>query len=367
MFSKVILWMGWIALLASCTAPTTSGSGKSAMVSQPAAIGETVAALGNSILIVYQAVNGDYWFGSDVDGVYRWDGKVIVHFDKDDGLSNNSIREIKEDRNGNVFFSTQQGGISKYDGHSLSTLPVVKSASPETNWRLEPQGLWFKGETGKNGPYRYDGQVLHDVAFPKHYLADAYYAQFPDKPWSPYEIYYIYQDRSGVLWFGTSNFGICRYDGKTLSWLYEEHLTLVEGGGSFGIRSILQDKEGKFWFCNSRYRYNIQPSSTTTEGKTLIDYTRTDGIPQLRSPDGKDRIYFLSAVEDAEGNLWMATYAQGVWKYDGKKVTHYEVREGDQAVTLFSIYKDRQGQLWLGTHAAGAFRWNGKEFERFSV
>lgn len=38
-------------------------------------IGEIVPELGNSIMIIYQAANGDYWFGSDVDGVYAYDGK----------------------------------------------------------------------------------------------------------------------------------------------------------------------------------------------------------------------------------------------------------------------------------------------------
>ncbi len=167
------------------------------------------------------------------------------------------------------------------------------------------------------------------------------------------------------LKFGTGNFGVCRYDGRSISWLYEDHLTNVPGGGSFGVRSILEDAHGKFWFCNTRYRYNISPDSTIENEKVLINYEREEGIGGLRAADGNDHIYFMSGVEDDKGDLWMATYDQGVWRYDGTNVSHYPVKEGDRDVTLFSIYRDRSGTLWLGSHDAGAFRFDGQGFERF--
>ncbi|MBK6838526.1 MAG: hypothetical protein IPG90_09810 [Bacteroidetes bacterium] len=40
-------------------------------------------------------------------------------------------------------------------------------------------------------------------------MADDYFKQFPNKAWSPYEVYYIYSDSKGTMWFGTSNFGVC--------------------------------------------------------------------------------------------------------------------------------------------------------------
>ncbi len=75
--------------------------------------------------------------------------------------------------------------------------------------------------------------------------------------------------------------------------------------------------------------------------------------------------YFMSITEDDKRNLWMATYGGGVWRFDGKVLTHFPVKDGDRDVTLFSITKDSRGDLWLGTHEAGAYRFNGKEFEKF--
>jgi ligand-binding sensor domain-containing protein len=59
------------------------------------------------------------------------------------------------------------------------------------------------------------------------------------------------------------------------------------------------------------------------------------------------------------------TYRDGVWKYDGMKITHYAVQDNSKDITLFSIYKDNNGDLWLGTHENGAYKFNGKTFEKF--
>lgn len=331
-------------------------------------IGDTVSELDKTIFVVFQANNNDYWFGSDGQGVFRYDGKTILHFATKDGLCNNRIREIKEDKSGNIFFTTLEG-ISKFDGQKFTTLPVIES----NEWKLEPDDLWFRGP-GKNGPYRYDGESLYHLEFPKHYLADEFYTSNPNPSYNPYEVYTIYEDSKGFLWFGTSNFGICRFDGETLSWMYEKHLSEIEGGGQFGIRSIIEDKEGKFWFCNTSYRYNILSGSLIEQDKILINYKREKGIDNVKSPEGRDMIYFMSVIEDNKGDLWMVTYEQGVWRYDarlndevgqGKTITHYSVKDGSGDIKLFTIYKDKQGELWLGTHEAGAFKFNGNEFEKF--
>ena len=78
-------------------------------------------------------------------------------------------------------------------------------------------------------------------------------------------------------------------------------------------------------------------------------------------------IYFMSVVEDNEGDLWMVTYEQGVWRYDGRDVTHYDVKDGAKSITLFSIYKDNHGDLWLGTHDSGVYKYNGEEFQKFEL
>ncbi|RYD75068.1 MAG: hypothetical protein EOP53_17155, partial [Sphingobacteriales bacterium] len=323
--------------------------------------------LGESIYCIFQDSKNNFWFGSNEDGVYRYDGKTLLYFTTKHGLANKVIREIKEDKSGNIYFSTQAGSISKFDEQKFTTLTVTKSDSPKNDWKLQPGDLWFKGESGKNGPYRYDGKNLYSLEFPNHFMADDYYKQFPNMPWSPYEIYSIYHDRKGNIWFGTANFGICRFDGKFLSWLYEDHLTNIADGGSFGIRSILEDKTGKFWFCNTSYRYDISDSIVYDGNNAMISYKHETGIANFKAPDGKSMIYYLSAIEDNSANIWMATYDQGVWKYDGKNMTPFSVKDGEKEVKLFSIYKDKKGDLWLGTDGEGAYKFDGKSFNKFTI
>lgn len=352
-----------LTFLTSC-----NGQNSSSTTATNQSIGSAVEEFNNSIWIVFQASNGDYWFGTDTDGVYRYDGETLTHFSTEDGLSNERVRGIQEDNYGHIFISTVDG-INKYDGDTIVTLPVVKSNSPDENWDLQPDDLWFSsvGQDGSEGPFRYDGTNLYQLKFPKHYLADDYFKRFPNTSWSPYDVYYIYKDSNGVMWFGTSNLGVGRYDGVSHSWLYEDHLTNTPQGGSFGIRSILEDSDGKFWFSNSRYRYTITSGITTDNDKVLVNYEKETGIDNIKTVGGFDHIYFSSVVEDDQGNMWMVTYDQGVWKYDGNNVIQYPVKDGERNVTLFSIYKDRKGDLWLGSHESGAYKFNGVTFEKFSI
>ena len=62
------------------------------------AVGDTVSELDKTIWIIFQDKNNNYWFGSNGQGVYRFDGKTILHFSTKDGLLNNGIRGIQEDK-----------------------------------------------------------------------------------------------------------------------------------------------------------------------------------------------------------------------------------------------------------------------------
>lgn len=330
--------------------------------------GETVTELDKAIFYVFQAKDDTYWFGSNEQGVYRYDGKTLTRFSTKDGLVSNRIRGIQEDKSGNLYFTTYEG-ISRFDGRSFTTLSVWAGSSP-TDWKKQPDDLWFVGAQDTGAVYRYDGKWLHRLALPKTDIGEEQAARFPRSKfpnaiWSPYDVYTIAKDRKGNVWFGTASAGVFRFDGQFLSSMYETHLTELEGGGSFGIRSILEDKTGAFWICNTRYRYRIDPKDAPDPGKGFIKYKREKGIEQLKAPDGKDHVYFMSILEDGKGDLWMATLGSGVWRYDGAKATRYPVMDGDKAVSVFSIYKDNRGGLWVGTHEAGSYKFNGKTFERF--
>lgn len=363
--------LGLLTSSTSCSGQTTYQN-SSRTVDDPnsnLARGEVVLELAKAITSVIQDENGAYWFGSDGHGVYRSDGKTIVNFTVDDGLCDNHIRGVQQDQAGNLYFSSSRA-ISKFDGRTFTTLKVAESDSPNSGWRLQASDLWFAGGQDSGAVYRYDGEYLHRLEFPRTKRGDEHLLRYPPSElphasYSPYDVYTIYKDRRGSIWFGTATLGVCRYDGKSFDWLYEDHLTNTPGGGSFGIRSIIEDKDGKFWFCNTKYRYKISPSDSSGDGDGLIRYEREDGVGDLAAMNEETPLYFAFVVEDEEGDLWMGTYGD-VWRYDGKSMTRYPIGDDSKTVWISSLYQDEHGDLWLGAREAGAYKFNGKTFDRFA-
>jgi ligand-binding sensor domain-containing protein len=372
-----LIVLSLIAALFACTAPPASQTTKpvappvSSAPQLPPAIGETVSDIGDSRWIVFQDKDNNYWFGTDGNGVCRYDGTpggAITRFTTKDGLSHDQVRGIQQHGPTGDILITTNAGVSKFDGQKFTTLSVTEMKSADEGWVLDPDDVWLPIQPKQMGPYRYDGKTLYHLKFPKSPQEDALpAAEGNSKPaWSPYEVYCVYKDSRGHMWFGTANLGIYRFDGKHVDWMYEDHLTNTPGGGSFGIRSIIEDRHGDFWFCNTQFRYKIEPHGVVGQEAGRIKYTREKGMDLAGSATTDKFFYFQSITEDNNRDLWMAPYAGGVWKYDGKKVTHYPMKNAqNNEITMFTIYKDNRGDLWVGTHEHGAYKFNGKSFERF--
>src|SRR5262249_40594037 len=57
--------------------------------------GTTVSELSQNIWSVFQDKNNNYWFGSNGEGVYRYNGKTITNYTTNDGLTDNHLRGIQ--------------------------------------------------------------------------------------------------------------------------------------------------------------------------------------------------------------------------------------------------------------------------------
>ena len=327
---NLVLFISIFILLTSCHGQISNQKKNTEKFKFQFSKGDTVKELGKSIMLVYQDKKNRYWFGSWETGVYRYDGKTVINFTTKHGLPNNRIDEIKEDEAGNLYFSgcCPNSTVSKFDGQTFTTL----SAKPGKDWKLQSNDLWFKHSYQTEKVYRYDGISLYELELPK-----------PPTLSNVFEIYSIYQDRKGSLWFGTNPSGVCRYNGKSFDW-------------------IAEDRNGDFWF-NTEFRYSVYEGVKLNSTKF---YNRQESIGSLDGKKDGSINEYLSIAKDNYNNLWMATYRNGVWKYDGTKVTHYPVQQGSKDITIFSIYKDNSGVLWLGTHENGAFKFNGTSFEKFT-
>jgi ligand-binding sensor domain-containing protein len=73
-----------------------------------------------------------------------------------------------------------------------------------------------------------------------------------------------------------------------------------------------------------------------------------------------------SIVEDKNGNFWFATGRNGVWSYDGKKFKNFTVKDGLVNNDVWFVLEDKRGNLWFGTRGFGLSRYDGKTFTTVS-
>jgi ligand-binding sensor domain-containing protein len=339
------LFFGLLPLLTACYAQT----GVQQITTEQLPIGDTVQELGNNIMVIYQDKKNTYWFGSWQTGVYRYDGKTLVNYTTKHGLYCNRVDHIGEDKWGNIYFSGMNSAatITKFDGKSFTKM----TASQSNDWKLEADDVWLLSPfQAKQNVYRLSGNTLHELTLPK-----------PPQLNNPFDVYSIYKDRKGNIWFGTNPVGVCRYDGTSFDWITEDDVTEFRNEGANGVRSMTEDKNGDLWF-NTENRYSVNDSSTL---KSNSFYTRHKSIGSLDQNNTSGLKEFLSTLTDDNNNLWFVSYRDGVWKYDGTNISHYPVQANSKDITLFSIYKDNYGNLWLGTHENGAYQFNGRSFEKF--
>lgn len=359
MQSYTLLFFSLTILLSSCNGQTASYANRSEDVHAIYSSADTVSELGKNIMVIYQDKKSNYWFGSWENGVYRYDGKLILHFSTKNGLPDNRVDEIKEDHEGNVYVNTANG-IVRFSETYFTNLRL--NEDDKNAWKLSKNDLWFRSSVYTGSVYRFDGNNLYNLKLPKSKKEEEYTLTNLNSSISC-EIYRVYQDTKGNVWFGTNPFGVCRFNGESFDWIAEEDVTELHGGSANGVRSIVEDQNGHFWF-NSAYRYQMVDSKGTGR-KSKQFYKRIKSIGSL---DGKKEGVlneYLSSTMDDLNNLWFATYTNGVWKYDGKKVTHYPVQVNSKDITLFYVYKDNSGDIWLGTHENGAFKLVGETFESF--
>ena len=156
------------------------------------------------------------------------------------------------------------------------------------------------------------------------------------------QIYSIYQDAKGFVWFGTSN-GLCRYDGYEFV-TFRSNYKNPEYFSSNTIRRIVPDQT-----TDSIYL-------VTPNGITILD-PFTQETEQI-----KNEIFDKARIQTLASNgntIYVATTA-GLFVYD--KQLHTSVRYENDAsgrpfnfTDAYSLMIDRKGRLWVGGWRQGAY------------
>lgn len=311
---------------------------------------------------------GNYWFGSWNEGVCRFDGKELTYFTVQDGLSDNQIRSIHEDRNGVIWFEGGVG-VSGFDGEKIIT-PTSRNYSSKDDWKLGTGDLWFKedGATGatereaRPGVYRYDGKTFNYLAYPLPELSEDLTAA------SAYATTSIAKGKSGRHWFATyaTVFG---YDGESFTIIDDKSLGFNQDAGRLHVRCVFEDSKGNLWIGNNGI------GIIRHDGRTATNFTQEHGLGKMGShggrttpqpgdvTDGSPSLHRVFSIgEDRAGNIWFGTIEHGAWRYDGKSLRNFTAEDGLTSKDIMCIYTDRHGNLWLAGN--GVFKFNGVAFDR---
>lgn len=154
---------------------------------------------------------------------------------------------------------------------------------------------------------------------------------------SQMNVFSIYQDRKGFLWFGTGN-GLNRFDGHELE--------VFEPETSGWIHDILEDGQGDLWLGTDAGLLRFDPRLETFEVY----------VPDPDDPGSLGHRRVLRLAIDATETLWVGTDG-GLDRFDAEsgRFTHFRHRPGDARSLSHDRVRDilptPEGELWLATGA----------------
>jgi signal transduction histidine kinase/ligand-binding sensor domain-containing protein/AraC-like DNA-binding protein len=211
-------------------------------------------------------------------------------------------------------------------------------------------------------------------------------------------IFALYTDNSGIVWAGTLDRGLWKYDRRKNNFQVLRH----EAGNpnslsSSNVYDIVYDKKGNIWIMTTGGldKYNVKKNKythylnnkeqiTPTRRRILLDKTGeiwiagTMGLEKFNpvtgslihyadnsvaAPDLAGKSIFR-LIQDHLGYLWIATIHSGLYKYDipQNKLTLYVNDPKDPGSIhddkIRTLYEDRDGTMWVGTNYGGLNRFD---------
>jgi len=271
----------------------------------------------NSIETIIQDKKGYVWVGCE-GGVSRYDGVNFKNFTKEDGLSDNHIRKIFEDSKGVMWFATNNG-ITSYNGKKFQKYFSEKENAISRIYDITEDNkgnLWFV--TGSNGLIKYDRKSFTYFSKENGLPTDSLRSCFADK--------------QGNLWVGTMGAGIVRHNDGKFSVINKKN-----GITGDSVLTIYQDKTGNVWFG-------------TNNGVSGYDGSRFFSINKKFTTSG---LKINTIIEDNAGVLWFGTSTEGIYSFDKDKIEHYTKKNGLSSDIILCIIQDTRGDLWFGTRDGG--------------
>ena len=309
-----------------------------------------------------------------------------------DGLSNDDIWAINQDKYGFMWIGTASG-LNRYDGHTIKQYfhnPTDKQsiAGNVVYWiyRDSDGDMWFACGAGGLSRYNYAKDNFESLA--------------------PYDSARKFNPYNGPVWrFGEDNEkriylssgeACYRYDKRTGK--FEELTSLFNKQLAGGIGRFLMDKNNIMWIAadNGLFRFDITKNQIKkiSYDEEKLAYGRPgiydiEFINDHEIMGAVERAGYLvintktlelqpaedaynpaiskrftqtgEIIKDSHGRMWMANSADGLLEYSTTQRTSYSLKQelrypypyAEQEGNGKSIFEDRDGNIWYGTSTKG--------------
>jgi signal transduction histidine kinase/ligand-binding sensor domain-containing protein len=302
--------------------------------------------------------SGEVWVATWGNGLYRVNGKSVDHWGVREGLPDNFVTMLFEDREGDLWIGMRTGGLGRWKDTFLVPyeprhLPSGYFASAVTE---DPRDGSLLLGTWRSGIFRFqDGRM---DPFPMLY----------NPLWI--SVRALAMDTRGNTWVGVGPGEIDQYDGR--------HYRLHHLPGDMGTSqpsAILWDKEHRLWIGTEEkgiVRYGSGEPGVGTAERILPDQHITamlqdsqrrvwigtmqglycasgDLQPAIRPQLGRE--YITAVSEDSLGRIWVGGDNGRIWIVFPERVAAIGPDQGVPPVTIFEILDDGVGSYWMSSPA----------------
>jgi ligand-binding sensor domain-containing protein/signal transduction histidine kinase len=242
---------------------------------------------------IWPTSDGSLWIGTRGNGLYRWNGKRLDHFDGTDGLSDLHIAALFEDRDGTIWIGTELGGLHTYRDGRLSraygnadgvATPYIASFAQDRDGRV-----WIGSNA--NGLSVYEHGRFRTLP--------------PEESPPTRNISGLLIDSRGDLWIGSAANGLFRRRNGRY-----EPFGLDQGLGDRLVAVVIEDRDANLWVGTARgiSRLTRERIEAVAEGRAAsLDPIILDAADGMRNAEGSGGGHDPSGLRDREGRLWFST------------------------------------------------------------
>jgi signal transduction histidine kinase/ligand-binding sensor domain-containing protein len=298
--------------------------------------------------------HGALWVGTPFSGIYRIVGNVVEHFDHTNGLSDDSVADVTEDREGNIWVATAKG-VDRFADAPINSLSVSDGlCGPNVQSVLASRdgSIWIGG-TGTLTRLRDSGVTCfrEGGALPGGQVTS------------------LFEDQAGRLWVGIEQ-SLWVYEGGRFLKVHRQDDQPI---GS--VSGIAQDVDGHMWISvfgppRTLMRVDGLVAQRAEAAPAMPRRIAADGAGGLWLGQGSgDLAYFRKGqtvvhefehpagarinqvLMDADGSVIAATsYGLIGWR-DGKALT-LTSKNGLPCEMIYGMVFDRRHDLWLFMNCA---------------